>query len=404
MEQTTKLFEKDPYLKVSEAKVLFEQVRAYDGLIEVVLDQTIFYPTGGGQPHDTGYINNASVLDVYKQEGVIYHVLGESLNGAEGVRLAIDWERRFDHMQQHSGQHILSRAFEIILDAETVGFHLGEEYVTIDLTIEDLTIEAVKAVEELANKIIMENRKITKENVKADKLTEDIRNKIPELEEYVRLVKISDFDNCACAGTHPNSSSEVGVIKILGWEKYKQKTRLSFVSGNRALKVLSRFHQELLETAAILKTNLLDVKTNVNRLLDEKLELEKKNRDQQAKLLEYEVDEIKKSAQFINGTYYVEAVFQNRDFNEVKRIADGLIQSSSFIVLLATLTAEKVQFLVQRSDDLEIKANEVLKLGLEIIQGKGGGNPKTAQGGGANVAKTDQSIAEMRKAILANVE
>lgn len=400
VKQTKKLYEENPYLKNVEARVLTEQVRGYDGLYEVVLDQTLFYPTGGGQPYDRGFINEVAVLDVYKTEGVIYHVLESSLNNAEDVVLRLDWERRFDHMQQHSGQHVLSRAFEIILEAETVGFHLGEELVTIDLTIDSLNESMLNSVEALANSIITENRRIAKNNIKEDKIPEEVKKKIPELDKYVRIVEIDDFDYCACSGTHPDTTAEIGLIKILGWEKYKQKVRLSFVCGNRAIATMDKFQKQLYDTAAILKTNWEDVKNNVSRILAEKEEAEKRLRDLSSKLLGYEVDELLKEAEYNGHFYYLEKTFENRDFNEIKHLAEGVIKEGAFVALFTNKTAEKVQFLLQRSEGIDIPLNECLKHGLEVIEGKGGGNPKVAQGGGAKVENMQLALERMRKCIV----
>ncbi len=402
MEATKRLYDADPYLTECDARVLSEQVRGYDGLYQVILDQTVFYPTGGGQPHDIGYISDKRVLDVYKEEGVIYHILEDSLNRVEEVVARIDWDRRFDHMQQHAGQHILSRAFELIAEAETVGFHLGEEIVTIDLAIEAVNEEMVLEAETLANQIVTENRAIAKEQVKTSNISEEIKNKIPELGDYVRIIDVKGFDSCACAGTHPHTTAEIGIIKVLGWEKYKQKTRLSFVCGNRTLQALRHFQKEIYQTAAILKTNWTDVQSSVKRVLEEKSGYEKQVQALNEELLSYEMEKWKKEARFYKSFYLVEKIFEDRDFNQMKKLAVEITQSASFVVIFVNKTSDKVQFLLHRSDDIEIPMNDCLKLGLEWIDGKGGGNQKMAQGGGQNVENMNKAIENIRDGIFSS--
>jgi len=407
MEQTKHLYEEDSYLKECQANVLSIQASGYEGLNEVVLNQTIFYPTGGGQPNDIGWINGIAVLDVYRRDGLIYHVLESPLNleiTEMEASLRIDWERRFDHMQQHSGQHLLSRVFEILFEAETVGFHLGDEVVTIDINLEQLDEEMLKQAEEFANRVVMENKRISVKNIKSEKVAEEIKSKIPEVAEYVRLVEIAGFDNCACAGTHLDYTTEIGMIKIIGWEKYKQKTRLSFVCGNRALAVFTKFQNQLYTTAATLKTNWENVNQSVTRILLEKEELERTLKELKATIIANEIDSFKDTADFNGNFYYYEQTYDNREFNELKQLAQGITSQNNAVVLLATKINDRIQLLLQRSEGLDISMVDALKIGLEIIDGKGGGNTKTAQGGGESIEKIDDALKKMRQFIFDNIE
>lgn len=402
MNSTTKLYEINPYTIEFEAAILATEPRD-DGRLVVVLDQTAFYPTGGGQPNDLGWIENWPVLDVWKEQGIIYHLLDTSLdNSASELQMKtvigkIDWARRFDFMQQHAGQHILSRAFEILFQGETVGFHLSDETVTIDVTIPELTEEMVASLEELANQIIMENRPITAELLDVSQVAEHIIEKIPELEDHVRLVSVSDFDQCACAGTHPLAAGEIGLIKIIGWEKYKKNTRVFFVSGKRALRFYSEFQQQLMSASKILKTNWTDVSHKLSVIIKEKEEAEKVAKGLRLELLTYEAEKWKEKAHFDGKVYWIEEVFYDRPFEDLKQLAFDITQSESYLVMLASYSLEKVQFVLQRSNDLEINVNEVIKIGLEMINGKGGGNPKTAQGGGVADENTlKQALSQMK--------
>lgn len=407
MEQTKRIYEEDSYLKECQANLISEQVSGYEGLNEVVLDQTIFYPTGGGQPNDFGWINGVAVVDVYKRDGIIYHVLEDPLyieDTNQEVSLRIDWERRFDYMQQHSGQHLLSRVFEILFEAETVGFHLGDEVVTIDLNMEIFNEEMIKQAEELANRVAMENKRISVRNIKSEKVDEDIKKKVPEITEFIRLVEISEFDNCACSGTHLDYTAEIGTIKIIGWEKYKQKIRLSFVCGNRALTTFANFQRELYSTSETLKTNWENVNKSVARILAEKEELEKSLKELKTTVIANEVSNFKDTATFNGNFYYYEKIYNNREFNELKQLAQGITGPNQAIVLLATIINGRVQLLLQRSDEVDVSMVDSLKIGLDVIGGKGGGNIKTAQGGGDYSEKIDEAIIKIRQFIFNNIE
>lgn len=406
MEQTKRLYEEYSYLKECRASLISEQMFGYDGFNGVVLNQTIFYPTGGGQPNDYGWINEVAVIDVYKRDGIIYHVLEAPLNikkNGEEVLLRINWERRFDHMQQHSGQHLLSRVFEILFEAETVGFHLGNEVVTIDLNMELFDEEMLKKAEELANRMVMENKRISVRNIKSENVDEYIKKKIPESTEFIRLVEISEFDNCACSGTHLDYTAEIGMIKIIGWEKYKQKTRLSFVCGTRALTTFAKFQKELYSTASTLKTNWENVNQNVTRILMEKEELEICLKELKTTVIADEISNFKNTASFNGNFYYYEKIYNNREFNELKQLAQGITSANQAVVLLATIVNDRVQLLLQRSDGVNVSLADSLKIGLEVIGGKGGGNAKTAQGGGEHCEKIDEVITKIRQSIFNNI-
>lgn len=218
-----KLFYKDPYLKTFETKILKQQ-QVKKGDFYITLEETAFYPTGGGQPHDIGTLNGVKVLNVEEVDGEIRHYVERTLPHLDDqVVGVIDWERRFDHMQQHTGQHILSAAFAQLYDIHTVGFHLGNDTVTIDLDISELTEEMAGKAEKLANDIIMENRAIVTKWVEYDDLVNYPIRKLPSVKENIRLVIIDEFDYNGCGGTHPSATGEVGAIKVLNWERQRKK-------------------------------------------------------------------------------------------------------------------------------------------------------------------------------------
>lgn len=229
MEQ--KLYYQDAYLQTFSAKVR-KQTQDESGNWFVVLDRTAFYPTGGGQPFDIGTLNDIQVLNVEEIEGEIRHYIDRPIaETEEKIFGVIDWQRRFDHMQQHAGQHILSATFEELFEFETVSFHLGKEVLTIDLNTDELKEEQAQQVEIRANQIILENQPIDTRWVNSAELSQYKLRKRISVTEDIRLVIIPDFDYNGCGGTHPNSTGQVGSLKILDWERQKRKFEFNLYVG-----------------------------------------------------------------------------------------------------------------------------------------------------------------------------
>ena len=229
-----KLYYKDQYLNEFYAKVI--EVRKIKNEYHVVLDKTAFFPGGGGQQCDLGYIDNKVVLDVYEKDKIIYHVLNESIKEDSIVLCKIDWDRREDGMHQHLGQHVLSGCFFKLFNANTVSIHLGKKISTVDI-IGELNGKKVIEAEALANEVI-------RKNIEVDFLVPDkeeinninLRRDLPNTEDDIRVVKIGDLDINACCGVHPANTSDLKMIKITKFEKNKGNTRVEFLAGNRAIK------------------------------------------------------------------------------------------------------------------------------------------------------------------------
>ena len=206
-----------------------------DGRYGVILDRTLFYPESGGQPFDTGFINNCPVTAVEEVGEEILHVVESRLETGQAYGV-IDWPRRFDHMQQHSGEHILSAAFKNLLDAENIGFHLGANSSQIDINISSLSPEQVIAVEKLANDMVFANQAVKSHLVARDALPSFSLRKQPAKDfAIIRLIEATDIDCCPCGGTHVAATGEVGLIKILSWSRKNNAVRVDFVCGKRAL-------------------------------------------------------------------------------------------------------------------------------------------------------------------------
>lgn len=376
MEQ--KLYYKDPYLTRFSAN-LVKQGKDESGRVYAVLSQTAFYPAGGGQPFDTGTLNGVNVTEVEEVDGEIRHYIDRELVETDTIEGKIDWERRYDHMQQHSGQHILSAAFEELYQYKTVSFHLGKETLTIDLDTENLSSDEAAKAEELANKVILENRPIMTEWIDEGELQQYKLRKKLSVSENIRLVIIPDFDYNGCGGTHPNSTSQVGSLKILGWEKQKKKVRVEFVCGQRVLKQLGRKNEILHTLTALLNAPEQEMADSVKRMLEQKKDLEKSVEDLKDQLLKYEAAELLSS-----GTgKTMSKVYQNRSIQELQKLAKLLISlAEDKMFLLAAENEDKLQFVIAKGKTSEENLKELSDEALSLIDGRGGGNETLVQGGG----------------------
>ncbi|MED3624550.1 alanyl-tRNA editing protein [Bacillus thermocopriae] len=375
-----KLFYSDPYIRTFNAKVL-KQEQDELGKWYVVLNQTAFYPTGGGQPFDTGMIDEQRVINVEEIGGEIRHYLDGPISNCEKiVQGQIDWDRRFDHMQQHAGQHILSAAFESLFAYKTVGFHLGEKIVTIDLETEQLTKEEAKKAEQLANQIILENRPIQVKWVTEQELFQYPLRKAPKVKKDIRLVIIPDFDYNGCGGTHPKTTGEVRGIKILGWERQKKKIRLQFVCGERVLLQLENKHNVLLSLTKLLNAPELELEQAAVRIIDARKEQEKTIELLQDQLLQYEAKEL-----LSNGppNHWVGKVFKNRTIQELQKLARFItVVNEASMAILVSESENRLQLVCARGAARTENMKHVIEAVLPHIGGKGGGNDSFAQGGG----------------------
>jgi alanyl-tRNA synthetase len=385
-----KLYYQDAYLQSFSAKVLNhgvdEKRRPY-----IVLDQTAFYPTGGGQPFDTGTIEDVQVVDVEEVNGEIRHYLEKQWpEKATEIMGVINWDRRFDHMQQHAGQHILSASFDQLFQYKTVSFHLGKEVLTIDIDTENLSEQEAMQAEDLANQIIFENRPIETKWVSEDELQQYELRKETKVKEDIRLVIIPNFDYNGCGGTHPKATGEVRAIKILNWERQKKKIRIEFICGNR---VLEQFHEKqkvLLELTKILSAPEKDMATAVNRILESGKEVERDLEKAKGQLLQYEANHLLSE---FSENQLLYKVFQNRTIQELQQLARFITaEEEGTCVFLAAENENRLQLVAARGTARN--ANMKLLMGeiLPLINGKGGGNEAFAQGGGEAVMTGEQLL------------
>lgn len=354
-----------------------DRVDKEDG-VYVTLAETAFYPHGGGQPCDLGQIGGIAVLDVNIEDGDVWHKLERTPEETE-VHCEIDWERRFDHMQQHTGQHLLSAITLKLTEAMTLSFHLGTEYDTIDVATAELGANQLTAIEQEVNRQIYRNARINTSWVTAEEAAQLPLVKQPTVTEDIRIVEIEGVEYNACGGTHVSATGEIGIIKLLKTEKVKGGTRIYFKCGTRAL-------SEFTATQNVLNSIMVKLKTSKDELLEriEKMELEQKQ-------LQTELNAVKTT----NDAYYAEEllaarqglviaqVFENKSLKDMQSLATKLTADHEGLVLFASISEAKV-VLAQNGQPPEWACGPFFKGNLGAYQGKGGGSEKMAQAGFAS--------------------
>lgn len=396
-----KLYYKDPYTKTFLSKVSYQK-QDESGRWYAVLAETAFYPTGGGQPHDIGTIDGIEVIDAEEVDGELRHYIEKPFEEVgDSVTGVIDWERRFDHMQQHAGQHILSAAFDSLLGFETISFHLGKETLTIDLAIEDLTEEQASAAEALANNIILENRPIETKWTTESELHQYPMRKMPKVSGAIRLVIIPDFDYNGCGGTHPSSTGQVGAIKILDWERQKKKVRVQFVCGYRVLTQLDQKQKVLQAMTKLLNAPEKDMENAALRLLDNYKSLEKSLEEASDALLQFEAKELVHDSQGDGKVRIVTKVMENRTMQELQKLAKSTVGlADDCIAILLSESDGRLQIVAARGSEVSISMKAVMGEALPLMNGKGGGSDVMAQGGGEAIISGESLLQKVVKNLI----
>ncbi|MDG5789569.1 DHHA1 domain-containing protein [Evansella sp. AB-P1] len=390
---TKKLYYDDPYIKSFSTKCKMK-VQDEEGWF-VVLEETAFYPTGGGQPYDVGLLNNVGVYRVEERKGEVRHYIKDPLPINEGDRIegSINWTRRFDHMQQHAGQHLLSAAFEELFQYETVGFHLGETHLTIDLNIDQLTIDQAFKAEQLSNQIILENRQIDTRWVNEQDLSDYPLRKMPTVSEDIRLVVIDNFDYNGCGGTHPSSTGQIRAIKILGWERQRTKIRIQFICGERVLSQFQSKHKLLVSLGSLLHSSEETMVEAVERLQQKEKNLEKSLESEKEKVMEAEVQGLMKNKMNVNGHSLICTVYKGRSMQDLQKITRMIVENNEYVIAFVVCEYEKqLRFVLGRGKNVEVNVKEIGNHLIKHINGKGGGNEAFIQGGGEKVVLGEELL------------
>ncbi len=372
-----------------------------------LLDRTGFYPTSGGQPHDTGRLADRQVMDVVAgDDGGIYHLLDAPLTGhraGEPIHGVIDWPRRYDHMQQHSGQHLISQVFYRHFGYETVSVHFGAAESTLDLDVATLSPEQLEAAEEAANDLVYENRPITAHFVQeADLLRLPLRRP-PAVRGAIRIVEIADFDYSACGGTHCRTTAEIGPIKFLRTERRRGQTRLTFLCGRRAYNHYATTHRLLTEAAALFSTDPAQVPSLVARNLDQVKALQTQVAQLTEALLRHTAVDLRARAVPLGPWRLVAHILADQEIAAVKVLAGLLQEEPSIVALLGCIQGDKASLIVARSADTDLDAATLLRQVLRSFGGSGGGRPDFAQGGGVPASELPAVLEATRQAIAEQV-
>jgi alanyl-tRNA synthetase len=389
-----RLYFDDPYLQTFSATVT--QQCTIDGRPAVALDRSAFYPEGGGQPGDRGALGDIAVLDTQSDEqDEVWHILAAPLDAQE-VQGRIDWARRFDFMQQHHGQHLLSAASEQRFDARTVAVHLGEEACTVDLAHPGFTPEQLAEIEDLTNQMIWADAPIQARFVTPEELSALSLRKPPQAYERIRIVSAGDFDHSPCGGTHPRRTGEVGSVALRRWERYKGGVRVEFVCGGRALRDYRLKNRVLSALAAELHVGQLELPSALERLRAAEERQRKALEQAEARLLDVDSAALLAAAETVSDAPVVVASYADRTLDNLRLLARKIADGGG-VALLALRpdpaeTSAKAQLVFTRAAQLPYDMGALLKTAAGLIGGRGGGRPEAAQGGGPDVARLDEAL------------
>ncbi|MEH7237361.1 alanyl-tRNA editing protein [Bacillus sp. JJ1562] len=368
---TNKLYYENPYL--TRWTTTITNIIPKDDYFLVSLAETAFYPDGGGQPSDTGLIDTIKVLDVFQEDGEVYHKLPHPPENTT-VECQIDWELRYDHMQQHTGQHLLSAICIDEYDAHTTSFHLGKDIVSIDLSVPEFSDDQLLQIEKQVNKAIYENREIKTYFVSKEKADTLPLRKMPDVEgDEMRIVEIEGIDTSACAGTHVSRTGELGLMKLLKTEKNKGNTRVYFIFGGRALKDYQTTHSILTTLANQYSTNREGLIEKINKIEVENKQYQKEIEELKGKMNQFLARELIQS----NEGPMIINTFEDKTLKEIQGIAKQINELSNQCVIFTTLLENKL--LISHNGSVPVHCGQLLKQELKNYHGKGGGNNTTAQ-------------------------
>jgi alanyl-tRNA synthetase len=429
---TDRLYYTDPYLRAFDATIA--RVDRQGDRLVLTLDRTAFYPTSGGQPFDTGRLGPLRVIDVIDEDdGSISHVVEPgtrnpeprtnpepgtlNLEPGQPVRGEIDWVRRFDHMQQHTGQHVLSAAFDKLFGVRTISFHLGGAASTIDLA-REMSPAEIAAAEGEANRIVWEDRPVAIRFADAEEAARLPLRKEPVRGGTLRLIDVEGFDLSACGGTHVARTGGIGVIAVASWERFKGGQRLEFLCGDRALSGYRTLRDAMAASVRLLSVLPEELPSGIERLQAEAREQKRSLVALQAELARYRAEELAAGADEVrlkppfdeahggpealegpaatgNAKLVLRAL--DADANGLKALATAIVARPGYLVVLVS-TSTPALAVIARSAGVNVSAQRLLAVLIAQFGGRGGGRPELAQGGGL-AASADAIFAAVRAAL-----
>ena len=402
MSATERLYYNDSRLLEFDARVIDLSERD-DGAIAVTLDRTAFYPTGGGQPNDTGTLGEARVVDCIdaESEGVLHVIQGPVPEISDSVHGKVDWLRRLDHMQQHTGQHILSAAFVQLFDAPTRSFRVLEYDCEIDVALENPSDQQIEQAVDLANQIIWDARLIEIQTVTSAEAAALPLRKEPAREGELRVIQIADFDLTPCGGTHAKSTGEVGVIAVRSWERAKGLARIQFMAGVRVVADYRQANRTARQIAELFSAGRDDSPGLIEKVIDENKKLTRRVRELDEIACRVEADELLRDSREGVVTIITKA-FDDRSADSLKHLAVALVSHPSVVAFLGSREGDTARLVFARSADTTGDMNALMRKACELVDGRGGGKPDMAQGGGKNVKALDEALAVAARSVTEN--
>lgn len=378
------LYDLDPYRKEFDAQVV-SCAQNSSGFYEIVLSQTAFYPEGGGQPADQGTLDNVKVLDVQEKAGRIIHYCDHCLQEGTKVHGRIDWDRRFDLMQNHSGEHIVSGLIHNTYGYENVGFHMGD-VIQIDFN-GPLSEEQLRDIETRANQIVMNNEEIIALFPDEEELrTLEFRSK-KELSGVVRIIEIPGADICACCGTHVKRTGEIGLIKLLSWQKHKNGVRVEMLSGLRALQYVQKAMAENHKISVALSAKELETAAAVDSVLKASAKKDVRVREVTEKLLD------RRLAEYESGRKLIVDFEEELDRNVLRRFANDLAEKAGTAAVISGQENKWNYLVISRHVNLKEKVSAL----NQRLSGRGGGSPEMIQG---SFSASEEEIEKVLNEIL----
>ncbi len=389
---TQKLYYEQPTLKEWTTSIV--DIQEIDGLYHIKLEDSAFYPESGGQPSDSGTIDGLECIECIDHDTEVIHVLKEKPKN-ETVKCVIDWNRRLDHMQHHSGQHLLSATIIELFDIQTISFHLGKDTVTIDLDTPSLSSNQLIEIELAVYQKIIQNNEIKTYFVKKDQLHALNLRKLPKVnDEDIRIVEITDIDVSACCGTHVKQTGEIGLLKLMKTEKVRQSTRLHFKCGNRALEEFQKTNQIVTSINLLFNTNSDQLKDKIEQTISELNEAQNEIDRLKALIFESISNECLVNAK--NGMIF--QTFTEEDMKDLQLLTKIIQSKQPSIIIFTSLKDNRLLFLNQVGTDLH--CGNVLKNILSQIDGKGGGSAQQAQA----TFESSSKLKEATSLLLHNLE
>jgi alanyl-tRNA synthetase len=413
---TERLYYSDSHLLEFDARVVSVS-RDADGRAAVALDRTAFYPTGGGQPNDTGALGAARVVDCVEDEGArVLHVLeGDAPEVGATVRGRVDAARRRDHMQQHTGQHILSQAFVELYGAQTRSFRMTADACEIDVDLAEPSDGRVGRAVERANEVIWDDREVRVHNLTPEEAARLPLRKDSAREGELRVIEVEGFDFSPCGGTHARRTGEVGVVVARHWERAKGLVRVTVAAGARALADYQRANNTARATAALFSVGRDEAASAAARLQDENKSLQRRLRASEELAARAEARELLEESEGLGvdvrdagagvegagGLRLVARVFEGREAEDLRRLASAVAAHARAVALLGSREEGGARLVFARAADAPGDMNALLREACRALEGRGGGRPDMAQGGGPRADRLAEVVEEAARSLRA---